>query len=167
MLIFCTCGCGQLLEEFDLRKRKRKYIRGHNKPGLGKKRPDQSIRMKINNPMNGKPSPMKDKHHTDVSRLKMRKSHMGIQAGEKHPNWRGGNRLTWARSNAKRKQFGFIPLNNPEVDGWVGHHIDWDYVIFIPEKLHKSVYHSVQKDINMDIINDRVYEWFVDYYFRR
>jgi hypothetical protein len=68
------------------------------------------------------------------------------------------------KHNATRRERGFIPLNNYSVDGWVGHHIDYNYVIYIPEELHKSTYHSVTKNINMDVINDKVYEWFIDYY---
>jgi len=70
------------------------------------------------------------------------------------------------KHNAVRREMGFIPLNDCSIDGWVGHHLDLDYVIFIPEELHTSTYHSVTKDINMNIINDKVYEWFVDYYFK-
>jgi len=81
-------------------------------------------------------------------------------------HYKGGKKLSNARHTAARKQFGFIPLNSCEVDGWVGHHIDLNYVIFIPEKLHKSIYHSITKDINMNIINDKVYDWFVNYYLK-
>jgi len=82
--------------------------------------------------------------------------------------WRGGAKLRWARANQKRRHglFGFIPLNNPEVDGWVAHHIDYDYVIFIPYELHHSIWHSIVKDINMDIINDKIYKWFIEYYLK-
>lgn len=94
----------------------------------------------------------------------------GYSKGNKHWNWKGGKKLAKKKSNAKRKairkQFGFIPLNSPLIDGWVAHHIDWGYVIFIPEGLHKSVYHSVTKNINMNIINDKVYDWFINYYFK-
>lgn len=88
------------------------------------------------------------------------------QRGEKNNGWKGGKKLSNARHSAARRWFGFIPLNNCDVDGWVGHHIDYEHVIFIPEELHKSVWHSVLKNINMDIINDKVYEWFIVYYLR-
>ncbi len=88
------------------------------------------------------------------------------QTGKNNNNYRGGKKCSAARHASHRKQFGFIPLNECLVDGWVGHHIDWNYVIFIPEKLHKSIYHSVTKDVNMDIINDKVYDWFVEYYLK-
>ena len=89
-----------------------------------------------------------------------------IPNDQNHPNWKGGKKIARAKEDAKRKQFGFIPLNDCEVDGWVGHHLDLNYVIFIPEELHKSTYHSVTKNINMNIINDKVYEWFIKYYLR-
>ncbi len=91
----------------------------------------------------------------------------GKRMGKLSSNWKGGKKLRVARSAAKRKRhLGFIPLNNCEVDGWVGHHIDKNYVIFIPEELHHSVWHSVIKDINMNTINDKVYEWFIYYYLK-
>lgn len=103
------------------------------------------------------------KTHTKKTKIKMSKSHNG-KCGKDSPSWKGGRKLSIARNNSKRKQFGFIPLNNPEVDGWVAHHLDLNYIIYIPEELHKSIYHSMIKDINMDIINDTVYKWFVGYY---
>jgi len=68
-------------------------------------------------------------------------------------------KLTIKRSNAKRKNFGFIPLND-----WFknceGHHLNYDDVIFIPKELHRSVYHSVTQNINMNEINNAVFEWY-------
>lgn len=104
---------------------------------------------------------------SNQTREKMSDSHRGKYMGGNHSNWKGGKKLKYARAHAKRRNlFGFIPLNNCEVDGWVGHHLDYNYVIYIPEELHKSVYHSITKDINMDTINDKVYEWFINYYFK-
>jgi len=90
--------------------------------------------------------------------------------GSEHPKYNGGRKVAVSRSNTKRrcvrKQFGFIPLNECKEDGWVGHHIDKDYVIFIPEELHKNVWHSQKNQDSMDRINDVVYEWFVNYYLK-
>ena len=47
----------------------------------------------------------------------------------------------------------FIPLNKCK-PGNHAHHIYRDHVIFIPMKMHNSVYHDLAKGINMDIIND-------------
>ena len=78
-------------------------------------------------------------------------------------------RLANTNCRLTRRTFGFnyIPLNDCREDGWVGHHIDKDYVIFIPEELHKSIYHSIIKNINIDLINDAVYNWFIEYYLKR
>jgi len=149
-LIPCACGCGQQRKEFDPQGRPAKYIRGHYTKG--KKCPEISERQRgINNHMWGKVSPLRGVPRPDLR-------------GENSNAWRGGSKLRYARSHAKRKQFGFIPLNDCSIDGWVGHHLDLNYVIFIPEELHKSVFHSIIKNINMDIINDKVYEWFIEYY---
>jgi len=148
------------------------------------------VRMGENNFMFGKPVSEEtcekirqgnlNKHPSEKSRLKMSKAQLGKKLSEEHiqniskskmgkknGRWNGGNKLRNARSQAKRKQFGFIPLNECLVDGWVGHHLDLNYVIYIPEELHKSIWHSVTKDINMNIINDGVYEWFINEYFQK
>lgn len=129
--------------------------------------------------VSGENNPMYGKLHSKDTKLKISKTKIerGSSAGENHPmygvhrygedspHWRGGKKLSCARAHHKRRNnFGFIPLNSPEIDGWVAHHLDYNYVIFIPIELHRSIYHSVTKNINMDIINDRVYEWFVNYY---
>lgn len=88
--------------------------------------------------------------------------------GKDSPLWKGGIRLTRTKNKAKRKRLlGFIPLNECKKDCWVGHHIDYNYVIYIPKEIHKSVWHSVTKDKNMNKINDKVYEWFIKYYLKR
>lgn len=162
-LIFCACGCGQQREEVDSRGRPCKFIHHHawNKGTIGlmpipwnKGIPQTEERKKQHSEcMKGKPSPYKGRGANSGS----------FKLGH---GWKGGPKLSDARHTASRKQFGFIPLNDCDVDGWVGHHIDWNYVIYIPEELHKSVYHSVSKNINMDIINDKVYDWFTEYYFK-
>jgi len=78
MLIFCTCGCGQQLDDYDKwhPKRKKQYIKGHNRKG---------------------------KHHSEISKERNAKSKRGSiqsiesnikrsqkQRGEKCYNWKGG-----------------------------------------------------------------------------
>ena len=157
----CQCGCGgeiviTLQHKYDGIP---KYINGHNSRGK-------------TNPSYGKPCSEKTKqklrechkgkHYSQSTEFKR-----GEMSDEKHPGWKGGKKLKIFRQHASRRQLGYILLNSPEVDGWVGHHLDYNYVIFIPEELHKSVRHSVTKNRNMNIINDKVYEWFVEYYFGR
>jgi len=82
----------------------------------------------------------------------------------KNNNWKGGKKLSNRRRKSSRRNLGHIFLNTCDISDWVGHHLDLNYVVFIPEKLHKSIYHSVTKNRNMDLINDKVYEWFMGYY---
>lgn len=57
------------------------------------------------------------------------------------------------RFKAKRQRnLGFIPLNEYFKDA-DAHHLDKNYVIYIPQEEHKSIWHSVLKNINMDEIN--------------
>ena len=56
------------------------------------------------------------------------------------------------QKNKRYRQFGFIPLNKP-FQGAEGHHLDKNYVIYMPKEVHRSIYHSVLKNINMDEIN--------------
>ena len=53
---------------------------------------------------------------------------------------------------AKRKGLGFIPLNN-YFEGSEGHHISQNFVIYIPEILHRSINHSIWTWQNMNVIN--------------
>lgn len=53
---------------------------------------------------------------------------------------------------AKRRQLGFIPLNKPFRNS-VGHHVDTERVIYMPNKLHCSISHNVFTGKNMDKIN--------------
>ena len=103
-------------------------------------------------------------------KTEFKKGH-GFKGGRKEALKRYGlsfkGKITIQKKNALHRGLGHIHLNSREVDGWVGHHIDYNYVIFIPEELHKSVSgHSVIRNRKMDIINDKVYDWFVEYYFR-
>jgi len=131
-------------------------VSGDKNPNYGKPRSDE-IKLKIS----------KTKIERGLSKG-TNNSMYGVHIyGKDSPHWKGGKKLSNIRAATKRRElFGFIPLNNPEIDGWVGHHLDLNYVIFIPEEVHKSIYHSVTKNINMDIINDKVYEWFIEYYLK-
>ena len=58
----------------------------------------------------------------------------------------------------RRRQFGFIPLNQ-YFKGAHGHHIDRERVIYIPEELHNSIHHSLLNNINMEKINKIAFEF--------
>ena len=136
----------------------------------GTKKPNQSKRM------SGKGNSMFGKHHSEKSKEKMSenrknkgrgkhklpmsdigkknisKNHADV-SGEKNPNWNGGREAFHKRRNKITRSFGFIPLND-WFPGCEGHHIDKEFVIHIPKEMHKSIWHSVTKNINMDLIND-------------
>jgi len=139
---FCCKQCYSLYqkEHPNLTQFKIGHIGYKNKPWLGKKQPSESV----------------DK-----------------RSGINNTRWKGGRKITRGKSRIKSRlkrkelRFKYIPLNDCIEDGWEGHHIDKEYVIFIPGWLHKSVWHSVTKNINMDIINDKVYEWFINEYLKR
>lgn len=110
----------------------------------------------------GKNHPMYGKPASDKTKLKMSKTKQGMCDGDKNPNWKGGKKLTNARRNAKRRKlFGFIPHNKHQ-ENFHGHHLDFNHVIFIPMELHQSIRHSVTRNINMDLINDIVCNWFLN-----
>jgi hypothetical protein len=62
------------------------------------------------------------------------------------------------RKNNKRRELGFIPLNQFFEDA-VAHHIDKERVIYIPEIFHVSVPHCLETGNNMDFINEIAYSY--------
>ena len=54
--------------------------------------------------------------------------------------------------NKRKRNLGYIPLNTPFA-GSDGHHIDNDYIVYIPSELHRSIYHSIITGKNMKEIN--------------
>jgi hypothetical protein len=87
-----------------------------------------------------------------------RQSEKGKSTDVRHARTEKG-KITQARKYAKRKRdLGFKPMNNwfPECNG---HHIDKVNVLFIPEKLHKSISHRQDDLVSMQRINDAAFEW--------
>lgn len=72
--------------------------------------------------------------------------------------WKGGRSATMRRFVARRRQLGFIPLNKP-FPGCEGHHIDHEYIVYIPKELHHSVYHCLSDERKMGAINALAFEW--------
>lgn len=81
-------------------------------------------------------------------------------------NWRKEHpkemRIHYKKHCAKRRQLGFIPLNKSFTDS-DGHHINKDFVIYIPHDLHISVSHNVWTGKGMKQINDKAFEWLIDH----
>jgi predicted nucleic acid-binding Zn ribbon protein len=61
----------------------------------------------------------------------------------------------------RRRGYGFIPLNN-YFYGSEGHHINHDFVIYIPEELHRSVWHRQTTWQGMDEINKLAFKYLHD-----
>lgn len=62
------------------------------------------------------------------------------------------------KHKAKHRQLGFIPLNKWFTDS-EAHHIDFEYVVFIPKELHTSIRHNIWTGKNMNDINAKVFDW--------
>lgn len=144
----------------DFKKKQSKNSSGKNNAMYNKHHNEESKR-KISYAKKGKycgkDNAMFGKHHSEETKHKQSKA----VSGNKHPQWKGGKKLKFARRNAKRRQlFGFIPHNIPHKN-FHGHHIDFNHVIFIPKELHISISHSVINNKNMDIINDAVCDWYL------
>ena len=134
------------------------HIRDENSP-LFDTHPSDETRQKMSDN-----SGMKGKHPylTEETKQNMRdnsphlsgeKSNMFGKTGDKHPTWKGGPEEARARSEEKHRGFGFIPLNKNFV-GAEGHHLDTHFVLYIPEELHRSVYHNMFTGQGMKEIND-------------
>lgn len=62
------------------------------------------------------------------------------------------------KCQAKRRNLGFIPLNK-YFQGAEGHHINFNYIIYIPKKLHRSVWHSLTSGVGMEKINKKAFQF--------
>jgi thiamine kinase-like enzyme len=98
-----------------------------------------------------KQNPEKVKEEKRKSRLR----HLD-KIKEKLKLWKQNNpekvKVLRVKYKCKRRQFGFIPLNEFS-EGSVFHHLDLNYGIYIPREIHKSIPHSVLHNYNMDEIN--------------
>ena len=73
-------------------------------------------------------------------------------------NYRQTHKEQILQRDYKRRGLGWVSFNN-WFEGSHGHHIDKTHVIYIPKKLHRSIYHNVFTGYNMDKINAKVIEW--------
>ena len=94
-----------------------------------------------------------------LSRTQKTKPNM-CKFGDENSHWEGGKKMAKARAHTKRRELGFVPLNDCEVDGWVGHHLDKEHVLYIPEEIHKSSWHTQKDQESMDAINEIVVKWY-------
>jgi len=93
ILIQCLCGCGQYLNEFDNKHRKRKFIHGHNSIFISHKGQvpwnkglkdcySEETKKSISNSQKGK-------HSSPDTEFKK-----GQVSKEKHPRWNGGSSIS-------------------------------------------------------------------------
>ena len=65
----------------------------------------------------------------------------------------------YKKHQSMRRQLGFVSLNS-RFEGSEAHHLDEEKVLYIPKKLHRSLYHDVFTGKNMSEINNKALEWF-------
>jgi hypothetical protein len=94
----------------------------------------------------------KGKKRTEETKVRMSAAQKGRTLTEKHKakisaankgennhNYKGGKKVNWAKSAAKRKrQLGYTLLM-PLAEGEDGHHVTNEYVIGIPADIHNSI----------------------------
>jgi len=88
---------------------------------------------------------------------------------EKHKknatNWCKNNpdkmRIIARKKAAKHRALGFVPINQP-FDGCEAHHFNQNEIIYIPQALHRSVYHNVRTKKNLGRINALAFAWYTE-----
>lgn len=93
---------------------------------------------------------LKGKHNSIKTEWKK-----GEHCGKYNKHWNGGREAYLRR----RRSLGFILINNKFL-GSEGHHLNEEYVLFIPKELHRSIIHNVKIGYNMEEINNLAIEWY-------
>ena len=131
---------------------KERFENKENHPLFGKRHSDESKQLMSDNSNNvGKLNPMFGHKHTDETKQRMKNNHYDC-SGENNGRWNGGYQKRIKRANAKRREFKYIPLNDPFPNS-EGHHITKSLVIHIPKELHKHIRHNIHTGLNMKEIN--------------
>ena len=74
--------------------------------------------------------------------------------------WIERNREKW--NEIQKRTYSFVPLNEKFKDSHV-HHVDKDYVIYIPAEMHQRVYHTLINNINMNKINALAFKYLFEH----
>ena len=82
-----------------------------------------------------------------------------IKGGKDHPSYKHG--FAPDPSNSARKCLGFKPINRRH-EGLVMHHIDHEYVIYIPKELHESIWHRQKSGRGMEQMNKLAWKYLED-----
>jgi len=80
--------------------------------------------------------------------------------GDKNSQWKGGEKLRYARQRSKRRMLGFKPLNE-SFKGDEGHHLNNELVLFVPKELHRSIWHNHYTGQGMEEINTLAVQWWM------
>ncbi len=67
-------------------------------------------------------------------------------------------KISEKKHDAKRRQLGYVLLNKP-FEGSIGHHISQNFVVCMPEAIHKSICHNIWTWKNMNAINKLAIEY--------
>lgn len=86
---------------------------------------------------------------------------VGRGLGSLNHDWRGGLEVSVRRSEARRRNLGYIYLNAWFV-GCDGHHVDTEQVIHIPHALHHSIWHCQRTGRGMETINVLAFEFLAE-----
>lgn len=98
-----------------------------------------------------------DKPFSEEHKQHLSENHADFR-GEKSPRWKGGEEAWKKRMQEKRRGFGFIPLNDKFQDS-DAHHLDKDFVLYLPRELHQSVRHNIFTGEGMEEINNLACEY--------
>jgi hypothetical protein len=142
-----TNNCQKYCEECGIIERKEKKIEADNRYSSNHKeqRNQSSEQWRLEHP-----EKVKQQHKQYYSEHKE-------QVKQSTKQWRKAHseeiKELWIKHFDKRnRNLDFIPLTKAK-EGYVAHHLDKNYVIYMPEEIHKSIPHSVLRNINMDEIN--------------
>jgi len=91
------------------------------------------------------------------TRAKMSATQKG-KTGVQSRGWKGGKRMANGRSKAKRREFGYVHLND-WFFGCEGHHVDNEQVIHMPKTLHRGVFHRQRDGLGVAQMNAVAYNF--------
>jgi hypothetical protein len=80
------------------------------------------------------------------------------RAKQSEAHWKGGKKVSGQKHHSQRRLLGFVPLNKPLSD-CVAHHVDNERVIYMPQELHRSIFHRQRDDLGMAKINAVAYNF--------
>ena len=83
-----------------------------------------------------------------------------IQFSLKYSKTPKGKMIQAKMRHRRRRQFSSDIILNKWFPESQAHHINPDTVIYIPSRLHRSVYHNLRKGLNMNLINRLAFEFY-------